>query len=661
MLSFLTATAATWYTWPGNDRLPSKEVYSIFVLADGSVHIGTDQGLYRADEMGKTLKHVPLVDRYGHDKGTVRYIDSTTVITLTDVYRQSGKEWKRSAEVTETDLYIREFTEPGGIQWKYNRRKPYLSRTVSGDTLYIPKELGGKIITDIISLGNARIAVATNNDGIYICNLRNGAVENLRHTTDDTGSLPRNHVMGIAFNSSTQMLYAAIPQAGVWTLQLATRQSELLKTGIEEEISSIVRDGKGRIWLSYDGGGIQILDRQMRPTEHFLQSTTDIPTDIITALYPIGDDAMLVSTYGKGVFEINKSGHWQQLPELDETSDAAQCRSIARDKNDNLWVATFTKGLVYRTADGTTKTFNTKNSALRTDYITDLKASPAGDSIFVATGFGLYAFDTGDLGSTNFSHQLKIRQMAFLSDGKLLLGTNSGIYDRYGKRIVLEGISIKAIAAGQNNDAWCVSDSALYHINANHQVKQIQIPSGLRFANYALSTAPNGELYAGSFGSLLIASADSAETAPEDTGSSKIWIILAVCFLLIILIVGITKFFGKKTVKEETPQEAVTNLSDKQWLESVVAIVDANYADANFGVEEFGQAMSMSRSNLYKRLTALTGKTPQEYLRDKRVEVGRRLLEQSRDSQIKPTLSEIAYKVGMSPRQFSKYLRENDK
>lgn len=98
--------------------------------------------------------------------------------------------------------------------------------------------------------------------------------------------------------------------------------------------------------------------------------------------------------------------------------------------------------------------------------------------------------------------------------------------------------------------------------------------------------------------------------------------------------------------------------ADRSWLQSIDSIIDANMSDADFSIEDLGRQAGMSRSNLYKRIKAITGLSPLEYLRDRRVAKGRELLAQATGKHIKPTLSEIAYQVGMSPRQFSKYLRQ---
>ena len=98
--------------------------------------------------------------------------------------------------------------------------------------------------------------------------------------------------------------------------------------------------------------------------------------------------------------------------------------------------------------------------------------------------------------------------------------------------------------------------------------------------------------------------------------------------------------------------------ADRSWLQSIDSIIDANISDADFSIEDLGRHAGMSRSNLYKRIKAITGLSPLEYLRDRRVAKGRQLLAQATGKHVRPTLSEIAYQVGMSPRQFSKYLRQ---
>ena len=61
----------------------------------------------------------------------------------------------------------------------------------------------------------------------------------------------------------------------------------------------------------------------------------------------------------------------------------------------------------------------------------------------------------------------------------------------------------------------------------------------------------------------------------------------------------------------------------------------------------------MSRSGLYKKLMAITGLSPLLFIRTLRIKRGRQLLEKSGES-----VSQIAYHIGLSPKQFAKYFRE---
>lgn len=61
----------------------------------------------------------------------------------------------------------------------------------------------------------------------------------------------------------------------------------------------------------------------------------------------------------------------------------------------------------------------------------------------------------------------------------------------------------------------------------------------------------------------------------------------------------------------------------------------------------------MSRGHLYKKLIMITGKSPLEFIRILRVKRGKQLLEQSQLN-----VSQIAYQIGLSPKQFAKYFKE---
>lgn len=102
-----------------------------------------------------------------------------------------------------------------------------------------------------------------------------------------------------------------------------------------------------------------------------------------------------------------------------------------------------------------------------------------------------------------------------------------------------------------------------------------------------------------------------------------------------------------------TPSEITISSLDEQLIEKAINIVEENMTNPSFSVEDLSNAVSMTRGHLYKKLMIITGKSPIEFIRILRVKRGRQLLQKSQLS-----VSEIAYKTGLSPKQFSKYFKE---
>lgn len=99
--------------------------------------------------------------------------------------------------------------------------------------------------------------------------------------------------------------------------------------------------------------------------------------------------------------------------------------------------------------------------------------------------------------------------------------------------------------------------------------------------------------------------------------------------------------------------EVVVSDVDGELIDKATKIVEEHLGDADFSVEAFGDAMCMSRSALYKKLMAISGRSPLEFMRVIRLRHGLSLVRQGGLS-----VSEIAYRVGMSPKQFSKFFKE---
>lgn len=135
-------------------------------------------------------------------------------------------------------------------------------------------------------------------------------------------------------------------------------------------------------------------------------------------------------------------------------------------------------------------------------------------------------------------------------------------------------------------------------------------------------------------------------------------------YLLIALVAACVAYMWRKKRKsvvlgvppaglsQEAAHDSV-NDATRQFIDKATAIVVANIDNAEFSVEDFGSQMGMSRSNLYKKMMQSAGKSPIDFIRDIRIRRGKELLADGSLS-----ISQTAYSIGLSPKQFSKLFKE---
>lgn len=111
------------------------------------------------------------------------------------------------------------------------------------------------------------------------------------------------------------------------------------------------------------------------------------------------------------------------------------------------------------------------------------------------------------------------------------------------------------------------------------------------------------------------------------------------------------KFAGEIILK---PSEISVNSTDETFLHRVMQAIETNMGEDDFGVEELSREVTMSRSQLHRKLIALTGQTPSEVLRTTRLLRAKELLQKKA-----ATPSEVAFQVGFSSHTyFSKCFKE---
>jgi AraC-like DNA-binding protein len=93
-----------------------------------------------------------------------------------------------------------------------------------------------------------------------------------------------------------------------------------------------------------------------------------------------------------------------------------------------------------------------------------------------------------------------------------------------------------------------------------------------------------------------------------------------------------------------------TNTHDKKFVEKLINIIEERITDPQLSVEELSREMAMSRSSLHKKLKAMSGHVPNEFIRLIRLKNAAKLLLSGEHN-----ISEVGYLTGFnSPSYFSK-------
>lgn len=91
------------------------------------------------------------------------------------------------------------------------------------------------------------------------------------------------------------------------------------------------------------------------------------------------------------------------------------------------------------------------------------------------------------------------------------------------------------------------------------------------------------------------------------------------------------------------PAKVTTASLDEKFLNGLLSLLESEHSNPGFGVPQMQQSLAMSKTQLHRKLKALTNETPGELLRNFRLKRAAQLLSQKSD-----TVTQIAYQVGFN-------------
>jgi signal transduction histidine kinase/ligand-binding sensor domain-containing protein/DNA-binding response OmpR family regulator len=112
--------------------------------------------------------------------------------------------------------------------------------------------------------------------------------------------------------------------------------------------------------------------------------------------------------------------------------------------------------------------------------------------------------------------------------------------------------------------------------------------------------------------------------------------------------------YGQPENHSSLIREKKTNSIDEKFMLNVAKVIDEHISEEEFDIEKFCREITMSRTQLHRKLKALTGKSASLYIRSVKLSRAKKMIENQEGS-----ISEIAYAFGFSsPVYFTRCFKE---
>lgn len=486
-------------------------------------------------------------------------------------------------------------------------------------------------------------------------------------------------------------------------------------------ILDIEEDCYGRIWLATLGGGIYIVEPNyninnltfmapqhypihthdrvrglMKSDEYMLIatdngliksnicSTTDsltfIPIDVsdtkakpadeLIHIYQTKEEKILVSSFGKGIYEFdNKTDRYFPFV-ADDIAEKQAVYSILENPNGKLWITTQTNLLLYEKGGTCESPFYEHFSMIETQPLCDSK----GQCWFATRNGALCVKSNEALPTQILTPNIVFTDISFhLPDSTIT-------------RPLTLADTVLYIQPEERNLSLHVS--ALQYCNMNNVryfwriVEQDTIWSTLKEEHKIMLPLIKPGRW-----TLEVRSTDNRGHWLDNTASLHFNVVpqwhemsLARGIMAIILFAGISlwiwfllkfkriqKLYNsllesqpivmvRAAMTDIKPEEMLTE-ADQKFIDNLNTIIKSRMNEQNFSMDALASSMSMSRSVFYRRLKGVVGQSPVEYVNEFRLQYATELL----DKEPEKAVSQIAYECGFSsPQYFSNVFRKRN-
>ena len=521
-------------------KLGIEGTMTLFYVDDRhNLWVVTETGLYHYDYSQRKLYHFS-----NYSRSAIGHIVSRNGITLvvtTDykIYEVALKEnrlnliaqapletYNRDSKVyldNHMNLWVFNSHSQAGSQWQMSLK------TRQWRQLMELQLMGNAHVNAITEDNDGHLWIGTGNADIHIFSYQD---ERLRVGEHSSGMrlekvmgtkafLPHSSHISCFYLDDNNTMWVGSAKLGVAFTDMNSPRFNHISTGDYEDVSSLLQDGNGNLWIGFDGGGVMT----KTPTgivTHYSASENQLPSNLVTSLAIHRDGSILVGTYGDGIAKFNGNRFTPFLPD----ENLKYVKAMTSDSHGCLWIATVDKGIVRITPDGNLVNYTSENSSLLSNGILCLAYDHAGDLLYIGTSVGVSVFDCtkGAFVQMEKMDELKgsyISSLLICNRNSVWIGSRNGLWVYCSKNDTMshltteQGLSHDVIRALANatggkpesgNEGggcvWASTDNGLTCITADLECFPFLDADGLHdivFSNNAALTTANGAALLGSF------------------------------------------------------------------------------------------------------------------------------------------------------------------
>ena len=475
----------------GAERLSKLGVegsMKVFYVDDKhNLWVTTENGLYHYDYSRKKLKFIA-----NFSKSPILHVVSkndfaavvTTDYKIYEVTLQEGRlipvgqapivDYNRDSHVfidNYMNLWIYNSHSLAGTQWLLS------IKTRQWRQLPELKQMGNALVNTIAETNDGNLWIGTGNEGIHVFSYTNYGA-GLERVTRMKAFKPYSSHISCFYLDNNNTMWVGSAKLGVAFTDMSSPNFNIVSTGDYEDVSSLVQDRSGNLWIGFDGGGVMM--KSANGTEsHFSALRQQLPSDIVTSLVINKDGSVLVGTYGDGIARLEGN---KFTPIYSQYAHLKYVKAMTYDSNGDLWVATVDKGVVRVRPDGNMTHFTSDNSSLLFNGVLCLACDSLHNVMYIGTSLGISTYDYAKEQFVKNSSLEKLKgsfvsALMLCNRNILWIGTRNGLWTFCSKDNTVrhfttdQGMSHNNIRAlvSSGDKVWASTDNGLTSISLKNE------------------------------------------------------------------------------------------------------------------------------------------------------------------------------------------------